>query len=207
MILSRSGWRIIRHIGHTGLSGTPGSAGRSGLTGPAGGLGRRRGCGPPPDRRGRDQGRGPQSVLGPVGRHGRRSRRIPARPVEPVVVFPFINVALPTGSLTGQREASTHTEVGGHGMSVTGPGHEARPETGADPGDAGIGWQRPSPRLPHRWSCGGKSLRGERLYRCCRRQCAGRLPPGGGHPPKHAQVIPGQSSTARSPTVTSPAEV
>ena len=32
-------------------------------------------------------------------------------------------------------------------MSVTGPGHEARPETGADPGDAGIGWQRPSPRL------------------------------------------------------------
>ena len=58
-----------------------------------------------------------------------------------------MNVPLPTGSLTGQREASTHTEVGGHGMSVTGPGHEAQPETGADPGDAGIGWQRPSPLL------------------------------------------------------------
>ncbi|HEY1920274.1 MAG TPA: PH domain-containing protein [Streptosporangiaceae bacterium] len=32
-------------------------------------------------------------------------------------------------------------------MSVTEPGHEAQPYTGADPGDAGIGWQRPSPRL------------------------------------------------------------
>jgi uncharacterized protein len=32
-------------------------------------------------------------------------------------------------------------------MSVTGPGHETQPGTVADPGDAGIGWQRPSPRL------------------------------------------------------------